>query len=46
MICCDKALAKLGMKKETTTVVIQGFGNVGSMAADLMQKAIPVAERR
>lgn len=39
MICVDKALAKLGMKKETTRVVIQGFGNVGSMAADLMQKA-------
>jgi len=32
MICCDKALAKLGMKKEATRVVIQGFGNVGSMA--------------
>ena len=39
MICCDKALAKLGMKKEATRVVIQGFGNVGSMAAELMQKA-------
>jgi glutamate dehydrogenase (NAD(P)+) len=39
MICCDKALSKLGMKKEGTRVVIQGFGNVGSMAADLMQKA-------
>jgi glutamate dehydrogenase (NAD(P)+) len=39
MICCDKALAKLGMKKEGCRVVIQGFGNVGSMAADLMQKA-------
>ena len=39
MICVDKALAKLGMKKETTRVIIQGFGNVGSLAADLMQKA-------
>lgn len=39
MISVDKALAKLGMKKENTRVVIQGFGNVGSMAADLMQKA-------
>ncbi len=39
MICCDKALAKLGMKKDGTRVVIQGFGNVGSMAADLMQMA-------
>src|SRR5260370_17267352 len=39
MICCDKALAKLGIKKEGCRVVIQGFGNVGSMAADLMHKA-------
>jgi glutamate dehydrogenase (NAD(P)+) len=39
MICCDKALEKLGMKKQGCRVVIQGFGNVGSMAADLMQKA-------
>jgi len=39
MICVDKALAKLGMKKEATRVIIQGFGNVGSLAADLMQKA-------
>src|SRR5207249_3001562 len=40
MICCDKALAKLGIKKEGCRVVVQGFGNVGSMAADLMQKAV------
>jgi glutamate dehydrogenase (NAD(P)+) len=39
MISCDKALDKLKMKKEGCRVVIQGFGNVGSMAADLMQKA-------
>ena len=39
LMCCDKALAKLGMKKEGCRVVIQGFGNVGSMAADLMYKA-------
>jgi glutamate dehydrogenase (NAD(P)+) len=39
MICCDKALAKLGIKKEGCRVVIQGFGNVGSMAADLMHQA-------
>jgi glutamate dehydrogenase (NAD(P)+) len=36
MINCDKALAKLGMKREGTRVVVQGFGNVGSMAALLM----------
>ena len=39
MISCDKALSLLKMKKEGCRVVIQGFGNVGSMAADLMQKA-------
>jgi glutamate dehydrogenase (NAD(P)+) len=36
---CDKALARLGMKRETTRVVVQGFGNVGSMAAMLMHRA-------
>ena len=39
MMCVDKAVEKLGMKKEGCRTVIQGFGNVGSMAADLMQKA-------
>jgi glutamate dehydrogenase (NAD(P)+) len=39
LINCDKALAKLGMKREGTRVVIQGFGNVGSMAALLMSQA-------
>jgi glutamate dehydrogenase (NAD(P)+) len=39
MICCDKAIAKLGMKREGSRVIIQGFGNVGSQAADLMHKA-------
>ena len=39
MISCDKGLAKLKMRKAGCRVVIQGFGNVGSMAADLMQKA-------
>src|SRR2546429_9163141 len=36
MICCDKALAKLGIKKEGCRAVIQGFGNVGSLASELM----------
>src|SRR6202030_3364466 len=39
MICCDKAIAKLGMKREGSRVVIQGFGNVGSLAGLLMQQA-------
>src|SRR5208337_3823938 len=38
MICCDKALDKIGMKKDGCRVVVQGFGNVGSLAAQLMQK--------
>jgi glutamate dehydrogenase (NAD(P)+) len=39
MICVDKAVTKLGLRKEETRIVIQGFGNVGSLAAELMQKA-------
>ncbi|HUO34521.1 MAG TPA: Glu/Leu/Phe/Val dehydrogenase [Candidatus Acidoferrum sp.] len=39
MICCDKALAKLKMKREGCRVIIQGFGNVGSQAAMLMHAA-------
>jgi glutamate dehydrogenase (NAD(P)+) len=39
MMCCNRAIAKLGIKQETCRVVIQGFGNVGSLAADLMHKA-------
>ncbi len=34
MICCDKALAKLGIKKQGCRVVVQGFGNVGSKVID------------
>jgi glutamate dehydrogenase (NAD(P)+) len=36
---CDKAIEKLGMKREECRVVIQGFGNVGSMAAMLLSEA-------
>jgi glutamate dehydrogenase (NAD(P)+) len=39
MICVDKAVTKLGLRREDTRVVIQGFGNVGSLAAELMEKA-------
>jgi glutamate dehydrogenase (NAD(P)+) len=39
MMVCDRALAKMGMRKEGCRVVVQGFGNVGSMAAMLMQQA-------
>jgi glutamate dehydrogenase (NAD(P)+) len=39
MIVCDRAIAKLGMKREQTRVIVQGFGNVGSMGAMLMHEA-------
>jgi glutamate dehydrogenase (NAD(P)+) len=39
MMCCNRAIAKLGIKKDGCRVVIQGFGNVGSLAAELMHKA-------
>jgi glutamate dehydrogenase (NAD(P)+) len=36
MIVCDEAIRQLRMNRETTRVIIQGFGNVGSNAAKLM----------
>ena len=39
MMCCDKALEKFGLKRSDCRVVVQGFGNVGSMAALLMNLA-------
>ena len=39
MMTCDRAIAKLGMQKQNCRVIIQGFGNVGSMAARLMHEA-------
>ena len=39
MMVTLKALAQLGMRPETSRVVIQGFGNVGGMAAKLMSAA-------
>jgi glutamate dehydrogenase (NAD(P)+) len=38
MIVTLEALKKFGMRPEETRVVIQGFGNVGGMAARLMAK--------
>src|SRR4249919_2396945 len=37
-IVTKEALAHLGMKVAGTTVAVQGFGNVGSVAADLLAK--------
>ena len=39
LICCDQAIQKLGMDREKTRVIVQGFGNVGSNAAQLMHQA-------
>jgi len=39
MVVCDEALKKLNLSRESTRVVVQGFGNVGSNAARLMHEA-------
>ncbi len=39
MIVCDEAVRKLGLSPESTRVIVQGFGNVGSNAARLMSEA-------
>ncbi|HTU35868.1 MAG TPA: Glu/Leu/Phe/Val dehydrogenase [Candidatus Acidoferrum sp.] len=39
MLCCNKAIHKLGMYSQNCRVIIQGFGNVGSQAAQLMHEA-------
>src|SRR5579862_6357818 len=39
MIVCDEAVKKLGLSPESTRVIVQGFGNVGSNAAFLMAQA-------
>jgi glutamate dehydrogenase (NAD(P)+) len=48
MIVCEEAIKKLGLIREKTRVVVQGFGNVGSNAARLMAevgyKIIGIAE--
>jgi glutamate dehydrogenase (NAD(P)+) len=36
MVVTDQALKKLGMDRDSTRVIVQGFGNVGSNAAHLM----------
>jgi len=38
MIVTREALAKLGMSLKGARIAVQGFGNVGSVAADLMSK--------
>ncbi|MGH9692366.1 MAG: Glu/Leu/Phe/Val family dehydrogenase [Candidatus Acidiferrales bacterium] len=38
-ICCNKAVEKLKVKRESCRVIIQGFGNVGSQASRLLHEA-------
>lgn len=38
-IVCDRAISRFGMQRENTRVIIQGFGNVGSMAANILYGA-------
>src|SRR5579864_7810294 len=39
MVVCDEACKKLGLSRESSRVIVQGFGNVGSNAALLMYEA-------
>ena len=47
-VCCDEALKFLNMRPEDTTVIVQGFGNVGSHTARILwdkgYKVIGIAE--
>jgi len=38
MVVCDEAVKRLGLNRDETTVIVQGFGNVGSHAALLMHQ--------
>ncbi len=39
MVVTEQALKRFGLERGTARVVIQGFGNVGGMAAKLMERA-------
>ena len=39
MMTCDEALKRFGRNRESTRVIVQGFGNVGSQAARLMHES-------
>jgi glutamate dehydrogenase (NAD(P)+) len=39
LIVCEEAIKKLGLARDQTRVIVQGFGNVGSNAARLMAQA-------
>jgi glutamate dehydrogenase/leucine dehydrogenase len=37
MVCTRSAMARMGMKPDESTCVVQGFGNVGSISAKLIE---------
>jgi glutamate dehydrogenase (NAD(P)+) len=39
LLMCDQALSRLGLARDHMRVIVQGFGNVGSVAASLMHAA-------
>jgi glutamate dehydrogenase (NAD(P)+) len=39
LMVCEEAIKKLRLNRDTTRVIVQGFGNVGSNAARLMAEA-------
>ena len=39
MMVCDEALKRFGRDRQSTRVIVQGFGNVGSQAARLMHES-------
>ena len=39
LMVCEQAIKKLRLNRDTTRVIVQGFGNVGSNAARLMAEA-------
>src|SRR5579863_9646794 len=39
LMVCEQAIKKLRLNRDTTRVIVQGFGNVGSNAALLMHQA-------
>lgn len=39
MLVCDQAIRRLGLERERTRVIVQGFGNVGSNSARLLHRA-------
>ena len=43
MVVCDEAIKKLGLDRESTRVIIQGFGNVGTVTASILESEMGIA---